>query len=153
MSRDNNGKNGKKVAKVEVEVEVDVMPKSHNQKLDEENNRRMKGISDVLSSGEGVKNSQGELVNEANIKVLDRFVSELSDAVASGDDDVITEKAEQMRDGLLFAGFSNDEAKEVMSTNLDGLGVVMSDTPEDRLEAAKQRYNDIVDEVEASRGF
>ncbi len=133
-------------------VKVTVEPKSHNERVAEENAKRMQGISDVLV-GSALINSMGDEVTQENTVVLERFVDELEEAKRAGDKGLIIEKAEQLRNGLLFVGMDSDEVKQGMLDELQGWDVVLNDTPEDILAKARVRYDEILNELERNRPF
>ncbi len=133
-------------------VKVSVEPKSHNQQVAEENAKRMKGVSDILGGGDdALINSVGEPVTKENMLVLERFVSELDEAFNSNDRELVREKAEQVRNGLLFVGMDSDEVREAMVDRLQDTGIELAPTPEDRMSQARERYNLILSEIEEQR--
>ncbi len=133
-------------------VKVTVEPKSHNERVAEENAKRMKGISDVLvGSSDALINSMGDEVTKENMVVLNRFIDEMNEAKKGGNIRLITEKAEQICNGLLFAGMDSDEVRAGMTDTLEGFGVVLNDTPEDILAKAKIRYDEIMSRLEEAR--
>ncbi len=132
-------------------VKVSVEPKSHNEMVEEENAKRMKGISDILGSNDALINSAGEAVTKENMIVLERFVSELDEAFDSNDRELVREKAEQVRNGFLFVGMDATEIKEAMVAKLQGSGIELSATPDEMMADAKERYDMTMSELERQR--
>ncbi len=132
-------------------VKVSVEPKSHNEMVEEENAKRMKGISDILGSNDALINSAGEAVTKENMIVLERFVSELDEAFNSNDRELVRDKAEQVRNGFLFVGIDSDEVSSAMVDRLQGSGIELAPTPEDVMSQARERYDSVMSELEEQR--
>jgi len=120
--------------------------KSYNEQVTEENERRMKGISDILSpktEGKGVLNSAGVEITTENMKVLNHFLSELEEAKNSGNIELLIEKAEKLRAGMKFVGIDRAIVDDKVADLIGGgFGIELSPDSTEMLELTKQRLDE-----------
>ncbi len=64
---------------------------------------------------------------------------------------MIRQRAERLRDGLLFVGFKGDNVKQMMSKILEGSNIELNPSAEDMVSELEDKYQMVMNEINDSR--